>query len=248
MVTSPVKTEVTPLRQKIRHTLGSIKPLRIAWHLALAAYYETRWQPVNRSGHTKLYARRPDPWGYGATPDTSDRFRAGTELLDRVRQNARFKRGWEIGCAEGRMTACLAPICEQLCAVDYIPLALERARLHCQEFANISFQEWDLKSDPAPGSFDLIVITDVLGSLGGRSDIRRARDKVVGALAASGYLLYGDYLGWRLQRRLHNSWLGRLLLLRPPTVLRLVAGHPELVEVARRETSMHLLVLFRRKH
>jgi hypothetical protein len=89
------------------------------------------------------------------------------------------------------MTAQLAQICERFFAVDFIPLALERARVRCQEFSNISFSKWDLKSDPAPGTFDLIVITDVLGSLGGRRDIRHARDKVVSALAAGGYLLYG---------------------------------------------------------
>lgn len=138
----------------------------------------------------------------------------------------------------------LAQICQRLSAVDFIPLALERARVRCQEFGNVSFSEWDLKSDPAPGMFDLIVITDVLGSLGGQRDIRRARDKVVSALAPGGYLLYGDYLGELLSRRIHDSWWGRLLLLRPRKILRLVAAQPALVEVARRETTMHLLVLF----
>jgi hypothetical protein len=38
-----------------------------------------------------------------------------------------------------------------------------------------------------------------------------------------------------------------LLLLRPRNILRLVAAHPALVEVARRETTMHLLVLFRNR-
>jgi len=146
------------------------------------------------------------------------------------------------------MTARLAQICERLSAVDFIPLAIERARVRCQEFGNVSFSEWNLKSDPAPGTFDLIVITDVLGSnFGGPHDIRRARDKMVSALAPGGYLLYGDYLGEHLSRPIHKSWWGRLLLLRAPKILRLVAAHPALVEVARRETTMHLLVLFRNR-
>jgi hypothetical protein len=89
------------------------------------------------------------------------------------------------------------------------------------------------------------VVTDVLGSLGGKRDICRARDKVVNALAPGGYLLYGDYLGDIDSRRLHESWWGRLLLVRPRKILRLVAAHPALVEITRRETTMHLLVLFR---
>jgi hypothetical protein len=119
--------------------------------------------------------------------------------------------------------------------------------VRCQEFTNVSFSKWDLVSDPAPGTFDLIVITDVLGCLGGRRDIRCARDKVVSALAPGGYLLYGDFLGDLHSRRIHDSWWGRQLLLRPRKILRLVAAHPTLVEVVRRETTMHLLVLFQNR-
>lgn len=45
----------------------------------------------------------------------------------------------------------------------------------------------------------------------------------------------------------HESWFGRLLLLRPRKVARLLAAHPALAEVERRETTMHLLVLFRNR-
>lgn len=145
------------------------------------------------------------------------------------------------------MTVRLAPICGQLSAVDFVPLALERASARCQEFSNISFIKWDLKADPVPGTFDLIVITDVFNNYGGRRDIRRARDKLASALAPGGYLLYGEYLGELANRRIHESWFGRLLLLRPRKVARLLAAHPALAEVERRETTMHLLVLFRNR-
>jgi predicted TPR repeat methyltransferase len=99
---------------------------------------------------------------------------AAIELMNGFRGGGRFERAWEIGCAEGAMTVRLAPICGQLSAVDFIPLALERASARCQEFSNISF-EWDLKADPAPGTFDLIVITDVFNNFGRPRDTRRAR-------------------------------------------------------------------------
>jgi predicted TPR repeat methyltransferase len=176
-----------------------------------------------------------------------EKFQAAIELLDNARNGAHFARGWEVGCAEGAMTARLAQICERLLAVDFVPLALDRASARCQEFRNISFTKWDLKADPAPGTFDLIVLTDVLGTLGGQRDICRARDKVVSALAPRGYLLYGDYVGDLASRRIHVSWWGRLLFLRPPKILYLVAAHPALDELARRETTRHLLVLFRKR-
>lgn len=231
----------------MRRKLASISALQSARHLAFALRDELRWRPVTQSRYTEIFTARTDPWNYEVTPFEFEKFQAAIELLDGVGNDARFERAWEIGCAEGVLTARLAQICERLSAVDFIPLALERAHLRCQQFSNISFTKWDLKSDPAPGPFDLIVITDVLGSLGGRRDIRRARDKVVGALAPGGYLLYGDCLGDRHRRRIEDSWWGRLLLRGPRNIHRFVAAHPVLVEVTRRETTNHLLALFRNR-
>ena len=124
-----------------------------------------------------------------------EKFQAAIELLDDARRDACFKRAWEIGCAEGAMTARLAQICERLSAVDFIPLALERASVRCQKFGNVSFSKWDLESDKAPGPFDLIVITDVLGSLGGRRDIRRVRrSRLFGQLPGRNKLKIGSRL------------------------------------------------------
>jgi len=237
--------ELGSLRQQARRKLASVKWLRSAWHWARALRYELRWRPATQGGYAKCFTTRADPWGYEVTSFTFEKFEAAVELLNGARGGARFKRAWEIGCAEGLMTVRLTQVCERLLAVDYIAVALERARVRCGEVENVSFSVWDLKSDPAPGTFDLVVITDVLGSLGGRRDICRARDKVVSALAPGGYLLYGDFLGDPTNRRIHDSWWGRSLLLRPRKILRLVAAHPTLVEVARRETTMHSLVLFR---
>jgi hypothetical protein len=242
----PVLRGLMLLGRAARRKMASARTLRSAWHLAVALYYQTRWRPATRSACAELYATGPDPWGYELASSTLERFQAAIGMLDSIRGGARFERAWEIGCAEGAMTVRLAPLCEQLCAIDFIPLALERARERCRDFSNISFAKWDLKADPPPGTFDLVVITDVLGSLGARQDICRARDKLASALAPGGYLLYGDYLGQPWDQRLHDSWLGRLLLLRPRKILGLIAAHPALVEIGRRETTVHLLALFRK--
>jgi SAM-dependent methyltransferase len=207
------------LGRDVRRKMGSIPTLRSAWQFARALRNELRWRPVTEGKYAACFTAHTDPWGYEVTPFNLERFEAAIELLDGARRGERFERAWEIGCAEGAMTLRLAPICERLSAVDFIPLALERARARCQEFSNISFARWDLQADPAPDTFYLIVITDVLGSLGGQQDIRRARDKLVSALAPGGYLLYGDYLGDRDSQRIHDSRWGRLLLLRPRKIL-----------------------------
>jgi hypothetical protein len=235
------------LGQQSRRRLASITGLRSAWYVFLALRDQLLWRPVSQSKYTEIFTDRTDPWGYEIRPFEFEKFEAALELLDHARNGAQFARAWEIGCAEGVLTARLASICEQLLTVDFIPLALQRTRARCQGFSNITFSEWDLEADAAPGSFDLIVIMDVLGSLGGRRHIRRARDKVVSALVPGGHLLYCDCLGDLLRRRIEDSWWGRLLLRGPRNIHRFVAAHPSLVEVARRETSMHLLALFQKR-
>lgn len=235
------------LAQQARHNLASIKPLRNAWHFAVALRGEMNWRTYYDQSQFAEYiaTHADDPWGYStyASGWNHQRFTAALELLSGVGRN--FERALEIGCAQGAMTEQLAPLCKQLLAVDFVAVALERARTRCHR-NNISFTQWDLKVDPVPGQFDLIVISDVLGSFGGRHDIRHARDKLVSALAPRGYLLYGDYVGDRVTQRIHDSWLGRLLLFRPRKILRLIAAHPALVQVARRNTERHLLALLQK--
>jgi protein-L-isoaspartate O-methyltransferase len=233
--------------QQMRRKLASISALRRARNFAFTLQDELRRRPITQSRYAEIYTTRTDPWNYEVTAFEFEKFQGAIELLDVARNDACFTRAWEIGCAEGALTAQLAQICERLSAVDFIPLALERARVRCQQFSNISFSKWDLKSDPVLGPFDLIVIMDVLGSFGGRRAIRRARDKVVSALAPGGYLLYGDCLGELHRRRIQDSWWGRLLLRGPRNIHRFVATHPALVEVGRRETTNHLLALFRNR-
>jgi hypothetical protein len=71
---------------------------------------------------------------------------------------------------------------------------------------------------------------NVLGSFGGRRDVRRARDKLVAALTPGGYLLYGDFIGDSLTQRIHDSWPGRLVLFRPGKILGIFSAHPGLVQ------------------
>jgi SAM-dependent methyltransferase len=236
--------------QQVRRKLASIGALKSASHFALGLRGELQellTRPLTQSRYAQDYAAHADPWGYEVTPINFERFQAAIELLDGVRNGACFERAWEIGCSEGIMTTRPAQICKRLSAVDFVPVALERARLRCHGLNNIFFSRWDLNIDPAPGLFDLIVIMDVLGSFTRPGDVRRACEKVVSALAPGGYLLYGDFLGDLYRRRIHESWWGRFLLRGAPNIVhRFVAAHQGLVEVARRETSMHLLALFQK--
>ena len=235
------------LAQQARRNLASIKPLRDAYHFAIALRGEMQWRAYTQSQYAEYIATHADDlWGAStwASAFTEQKFQAAIEMLSELGRN--FERAMEIGCAQGAMTERLAPLCKELLAVDFVSVAVERARGRHHGSA-ISFALWDLKADPVPGQFDLIVIIDVLGSFGGRRDVRRASDKLVAALTPGGYVLYGDLIGDSLTRRIHDSWLGRLLLFRPGKILRIFAAHPALVQVACRNTEMHLLALLQKR-
>jgi Nodulation protein S (NodS) len=102
-----------------------------------------------------------------------EKLQTAIAMLDEVRRGTRFERAWEIGCAEGAMTVRLAPICGRLSAVDFIPLALQRASTRSQEFSNISFIEWDLKADPPPGTVDLDFFSTSLAACEGDTPSQR---------------------------------------------------------------------------
>jgi SAM-dependent methyltransferase len=237
---------VGELAKQVRRNLASIKPLRNAWHFAIALRRETtQWRTYDQASYAK-YRANPDLWGRSTWGSglTEQYIRRAIDMVSKLGRN--FERALEIGVGQGAMTERLALLCKELLAVDFVPVALERARARCLGY-NISFARWDLASDPVPGQFDLIVVTGVLGSFSGRRDVRRARDKLVTALTPGGYLLYGDFIGDSLAQRIHDSWLGRLLLFRPGKILGIFAAHPMLVQVSRRNTEMHLLALFQKR-
>jgi hypothetical protein len=77
---------------------------------------------------------------------------------------------------------------------------------------------------------NLIVFMDVFGCLSAR-DIRRARDKLVNALAPGAYLLFGDCLGELNRRRIQDSGASACCC----AVLRIFVGFSPLTQTRPRQ-------------
>src|SRR5215469_4341782 len=92
----------------------------------------------------------------------------------------------ELGCAEGHFTLRLAPQVGRLTAVDISARALARAQVRCRDHRNIAFRRVDLDTDGIPGSFDLIVGTEILYYL---RDLPRSIRHIVAKLRPGGFLL-----------------------------------------------------------
>jgi SAM-dependent methyltransferase len=195
----------------LRRSLARVPFARSTWHLArelknVALYTAAR----ARAEFEQEFAGAIDPWSFETdTVAGRDRFNRELAMLDAVRGGSRFRRALEVGCAEGMFTELLAPRCEELLAVDMLPVALARARARCGSDPHVRFAEWDLRTDPIPGAFDLVVVEAVLDCLCQPWAFRAARDKLVAALAPGGYLLAGNP---RNPGVTEGAWWGRHLI------------------------------------
>ncbi len=185
----------------------------------------------SRAEPIREFERSADPYQYTTNPLERQRHCREAEMLDGARGDRKFESALEVGCAEGIFTEMLATRCDALLAADISPVALERARGRRAWDEHVSFAEWDLRTDPLPRTFDLIVVVHALEYFRSPLALRKARAKLVEGLRPSGYLLVGSISE-------HNSvaahaWWGRYLPRGGKRITEFIAHHPALKVVSR---------------
>ncbi|MHA6249058.1 polysaccharide deacetylase family protein [Pontibacter sp. CAU 1760] len=137
-----------------------------------------------RSYFESLFIKNPDPWKY-THPYEQTKYEQTLSLLPDIS----FDRALEIACAEGHFTQMLAPRVKQLTATDISEIALKRAAARCGEQDNIQYKQFDLLKDPIPGTYDLMVCSEMLYFLVSVSVLETVASKMVASLSQEGYLL-----------------------------------------------------------
>ncbi|MDN7177481.1 nodulation S family protein [Caballeronia sp. SEWSISQ10-4 2] len=72
-----------------------------------------------------------------------------------------YRRAYEPGCANGELTAELAPRCDTLLAADLNPAAVELARQRVVHLQHVRVEQRVMPDDWPDGEFDLIVVSEV---------------------------------------------------------------------------------------
>lgn len=189
----------------------------------------------------RQYEERMDPWDALASEQT--RYQSVLTMLDDVRGDQRFRAALEIGCAEGVFTKVLASRCESLQAVDFSEIALNRARNRCRQLKNVRFDCLDLRCDPLPGQFDLVVVMAVVEYFKRPGAVRAARPKLVNAVQPGGYLFIGNS---RQSELFESTWWGKRLLRGGKWINAFVAEDSELRLVAEEVSDLSVNTLFHR--
>lgn len=129
-----------------------------------------------------LYRTDPDPWLLASAPYETRKRAITMASLPREA----YRRGFEPACAGGELTALLAERCEQLVATDPVPVAVGRVRERA--LPNVEVAQGSLPHDWPPGSFDLVVLGEILYFLGADDRARTCR-LAADALEPGGHLL-----------------------------------------------------------
>ena len=136
----------------------------------------------------RLYQENSDPWDYETSAYEADKYRRCLELLTR----ARYGRALELGCSIGVMSESIAARCDILLGLDFAPTAVARARE--RGIANARFEVGSVPEDWPAGSWDLIVVSEVLYYLEDAA-LDEAIACIVQSLAWHGDCLFAGYSG-----------------------------------------------------
>lgn len=140
------------------------------------------------SSFDALYQDTPDPWNYETSAYEAEKYRRCLALL----QRKNYKRGLEVGCSIGVMSAAIAARCDSLLAIDFAPTAVARAR--ARGIANARFEVAEIPAQWPAGRRDLIVLSEVLYYLD-PVVLDPALDAISASLAPGGSCLVAGYIG-----------------------------------------------------
>ena len=135
----------------------------------------------------RQFKAKSDPWDLACSEAGTERFSKTWRLVP----ERSYGRILEIGCAEGHFTEQIVdrfPDAEVV-AVDFVPLAVERARARCGIREHLSVECLDIARKSPPGMFDLIFCMSVLEYGPTFLQLNRIREHILRALAPGGYLL-----------------------------------------------------------
>ena len=113
---------------------------------------------LDREYFENLYEQSPDPWGFETSPYERKKYERTLGVL----QGRRYQRALEVGCSIGVFTVKLAPLCDEVLAVDVSERAVAAARERLAGFPHVRVERRRLPEDTPEGPFDLIVASEML--------------------------------------------------------------------------------------
>jgi SAM-dependent methyltransferase len=115
---------------------------------------------LDREYFERLYAESRDPWSFETSEYESKKYERTLSVL--AQRQVGYHRALEIGCSIGVFTAMLAPLCDELLAVDVSERAVAAARERLARLPHVRVELRRLPEETPAGPFDLVVASEVL--------------------------------------------------------------------------------------
>lgn len=136
-----------------------------------------------------LYAKNGDPWNFASSDYERQKYATTIAALPR----ARYARALEIGCSIGILTRMLAARCDELVCTEPVERAREQAVARCADLHHVSFLPLAAPGLWPTGSFDLIVLSEVVYYFT-RDEVIQLVGRVHDTLAPGGHVLLVHYV------------------------------------------------------
>ncbi|GAA0468046.1 methyltransferase [Actinoplanes capillaceus] len=133
---------------------------------------------------TGLYLAKDDPWDIASKWHDRRKFAVTMASLPRER----YERCYEPGASVGTLTRMLAGRCGEVLAVDSVPEAVGLLRQNTADLPNVRAERAELPAELPDGTFDLVVIGDLLYYLSA-ADLTALLDGLVQRLEPGGDLV-----------------------------------------------------------
>src|SRR5918994_708944 len=110
---------------------------------------------LDREYFENLYEQSPDPWAFETSPYERRKYERTLSVLQG--QQRAYRTALEVGCSIGVFTAMLAPLCNELWAIDVSERAVAAARERLAGFPHVHVERRRLPEETPEGPFDLVV-------------------------------------------------------------------------------------------
>jgi SAM-dependent methyltransferase len=114
--------------------------------------------PAAAERFERLYHESPDPWRYRTSDYERAKYAATLEALPKPSHGLCL----EVGCSIGVFTRLLAARCQHVVAIDFSLGAITLARHNLAGVRNVDLLRASFPEEAPPGSWDLIVCSEIL--------------------------------------------------------------------------------------
>jgi cyclopropane fatty-acyl-phospholipid synthase-like methyltransferase len=138
----------------------------------------------------RLYEADPDPWDFRSSDYETTKYRKTLEALG----TRHFHSVLEVGCSIGVLTGLLASRSEHVLGVDLVEAPLVTARATCAGLPGVQFRRMRVPEEWPAGSFDLIVLSEILYYLNPADSAALCR-RIEHSLVPRGLVVLVNWLG-----------------------------------------------------